>query len=104
MAPGSGSNRNISFTRTAAGDELLAEIVVDRLMVCCWEADFVGMLKIADTYRVRLEAAGDTRELSRILSWLGEGYLNATRFDEAERVLDRARAIGEALGDEECIA
>lgn len=87
-----------------ANDPLLAEIVVDRLMVCCWEADFVGMLKIADKYRARLEAAGDTRELSRILSWLGEGYLNATRFDEAERVLGRARAIGEALGDEECVA
>jgi tetratricopeptide (TPR) repeat protein len=87
-----------------ADDTLLAEIVVDRLMVCCWEADFVGMLKIADTYRARLEAAGDTRELSRILSWLGEGYLNAARFDDAERVLDRARAIGEMLGDEECVA
>ena len=87
-----------------ADDRLLAEIVVDRLLVCCWEADFVGMLKIADKYRARLEAAGDTRELSRILSWLGEGYLNATRFDEAERVLDRARGIGEALLDEECIA
>ena len=87
-----------------ADDRLLAEIVVDRLMVCCWEADFVGMLTIADQYRARLEAAGDTRELSRILSWLGEAYLNAARFDEAERVLDRARSIGESLGDEECIA
>ncbi len=87
-----------------ANDTLLAEIVVDRLLVCCWEADFVGMLKIADKYRTRLEAAGDTRELSRILSWLGEAYLNATRFDDAERVLDRARGIGEALRDEECIA
>jgi tetratricopeptide (TPR) repeat protein len=87
-----------------ADDTLLAEVVVDRLMVCCWEADFVGMLRIAEKYVARLEAAGDTRELSRILSWLGEGYLNATRFDDAERVLDRARAIGEALNDEECIA
>jgi class 3 adenylate cyclase/tetratricopeptide (TPR) repeat protein len=89
---------------SCADDKLLAEVVVDRLLVCCWEADFVGMLSIADKYRVRLEAAGDTRELSRILSWLGEGYLNAIRFDEAESVLNRARAIGEALGDEECIA
>lgn len=94
----------IEVDPACADDPLLAEIVVDRLMVCCWEADFVGMLKIADKYRARLEAAGDTRELSRILSWLGEGYLNATRFDEAERVLGRARAIGEVLGDEECIA
>jgi tetratricopeptide (TPR) repeat protein len=94
----------IEVDPACADDTLLAEIVVDRLMVCCWEADFVGMLKIADKYRARLEAAGETRELSRILSWLGEGYLNATRFDEAERVLGRARVIGEALGDEECIA
>ncbi|MGV1013944.1 MAG: hypothetical protein ACOYB4_03140, partial [Methyloceanibacter sp.] len=87
-----------------ADDKLLAEIVVDRLMVCCWEADFIGMADIAERYRQRLEAAGDSRELSRILSWLGEGYLNATRFDDAERVLDRARGIGEVLQDEECIA
>jgi hypothetical protein len=84
---------------SCAEDKLLAEVVVDRLLVCCWEADFVGMLNIADKYRVRLEAAGDTRELSRILSWLRESYLNATRFDEAERVLDRARAAAERLQD-----
>jgi tetratricopeptide (TPR) repeat protein len=87
-----------------ASDGLLAEIVVDRLLACCWEADFIGMHDIADKYRARLEAAGDSRELSRILAWLGEAYLNAARFDEAERVLERARAIGEALEDEECIA
>jgi class 3 adenylate cyclase/tetratricopeptide (TPR) repeat protein len=87
-----------------ASDSLLAEIVVDRLLVCCWEADFIGMHYFAEKYRARLEAAGDSRELSRILAWLGEAYLNAARFDEAERVLDRARAIGEELEDEECIA
>ncbi|HZP09694.1 ATP-binding protein [Methyloceanibacter sp.] len=87
-----------------AGDQELAEIVVDRLLVCCWEADFIGMRTFAEKYRTRIEAAGDSRELSRILAWLGEAYLNAARFDEAERVLDRARAIGEALEDEECIA
>jgi tetratricopeptide (TPR) repeat protein len=87
-----------------ASDSLLAEIVVDRLLVCCWEADFIGMHDFAEKYRARLEAAGDSRELSRILAWLGEAYLNAARFDEAERVLDRARKIGEELDDEECIA
>jgi len=60
-----------------ASDGLLAEIVVDRLLACCWEADFIGMHDIADKYRARLEAAGDSRELSRILAWLGEAYLNA---------------------------
>jgi class 3 adenylate cyclase/tetratricopeptide (TPR) repeat protein len=87
-----------------ADDKLLAEIVVDRLMVCCWEADFTGMAEIAERYRQRLEAAGDSRELSRVLSWLGEGYLNATRFDAAERVLERASTIGEEFQDQECIA
>ena len=87
-----------------ADDKLLAEIVVDRLMVCCWEADFTGMAEIAERYRQRLEAAGDSRELSRVLSWLGEGYLNATRFDDAERVLERARTFGEEFQDQECIA
>ncbi len=87
-----------------ADDRLLAEIVVDRLLVCCWEADFIGMHDIANKYRARLEAAGDSRELSRILAWLGEAYLNAARFDEAEQVLDRARKIGDELDDEECLA
>ena len=91
-------------SRIAQSDRLLAEIVVDRLLVCCWEADFIDMREIAEKYRARLEAAGDSRELSRILAWLGEAYLNAARFDEAEHVLDRARAIGEELEDEECIA
>ena len=94
----------IEVEPACADDKLLAEIVVDRLMVCCWEADFTGMADIAERYRQRLEAAGDSRELSRILSWLGEGYLNATRFDDAERVLERARVIGEEFQDQECIA
>jgi tetratricopeptide (TPR) repeat protein len=94
----------IANDAACASDKLLAEIVVDRLLVCCWEADFIGMIDFANKYRARLETAGDSRELSRILAWLGEGYLNATRFDEAERVLDRALKIGEDLDDEECIA
>ena len=94
----------IAADPACADDRLLAEIVVDRLLVCCWEADFIGMQGIADKYRARLEAAGDSRELSRILAWLGEAYLNAARFDEAEKVLDRALKIGEELDDEECIA
>ncbi len=94
----------IAADPACADDRLLAEIVVDRLLVCCWEADFIGMHDIAEKYRARLEAAGDSRELSRILAWLGEAYLNAARFDEAEHVLERARKIGDELEDEECIA
>ena len=69
-----------------ASDRLLAEIVVDRLLVCCWEADFIGMREIAEKYRARLEAAGDSRELSRILAWLRRSLSQRRPFGEAEQV------------------
>jgi class 3 adenylate cyclase len=87
-----------------AEDRTLAEIVVDRLLASCWEADFVGMIRLAERWLPRIEKLGPSRSLSRTLAWLGEGYLNADRFEEAEAALDRALQIGTAIGDRESIA
>jgi tetratricopeptide (TPR) repeat protein len=87
-----------------ADDRTLAEIVVDRLLASCWEADFVGMIRLAERWLPRIEKLGPSRVLSRTLAWLGEGYLNADRFEEAETALDRALQIGSAIGDRESIA
>jgi tetratricopeptide (TPR) repeat protein len=87
-----------------ADDRTLAEIVVDRLLAACWEADFVGMIRLAERWLPRIEKLGPSRVLSRTLAWLGEGYLNADRFEEAETALDRALQIGSAIGDRESIA
>ncbi|MFB9980409.1 ATP-binding protein [Mesorhizobium kowhaii] len=87
-----------------ADEPTLAEIVVDRMLTCCWEADFAGMIRHAERWLPRIEKLGPSRALSRTLAWLGEGYLNADRFEEAEAALDRALQIGTAIGDRESIA
>ena len=87
-----------------ADDRTLAEVVVDRMLACCWEADFVGEIRLAERWLPRIEKLGPSRALSRTLAWLGEGYLNADRFEEAEAALDRALQIGTAIGDRESIA
>ncbi|MER9947804.1 adenylate/guanylate cyclase domain-containing protein [Mesorhizobium sp. M0047] len=89
---------------TSAGDKTVADLVVNRLLVCCWEADFGGMIRIAEKHLPRIEKLGPSRELSRSLAWLGEGYLNSERFEEAQRSLRRALQIGESINDLESIA
>src|SRR4029078_10895142 len=77
---------------------------VSRLMVCCWEADFISMVRLGHEYLPRVECLGPTRQLSRVLAWMGEDYLNEESFAEAEEKLTRALAIGEQIGSEESIA
>ena len=89
---------------TCADDALVADILVNRLMVCCWEGDFASMVRLGQKYLSRVERLGPSRQLSRILAWMGEGHLNSERFEDAERTLDRALAIGEEIGSEESIA
>lgn len=100
-------DRAIAFVEAdpdCADDATIADIVVDRMLACCWEADFVGMIRLAERWLPRIEKLGPSRALSRTLAWLGEGYLNADRFDEAEAALDRALRTGIAIGDRESIA
>jgi predicted ATPase len=64
-----------------ADDALVADVVVNRLLICCWEADFTSMVPLAQKYLPRVERLGASRQLSRVLAWMGEGYLNNERFE-----------------------
>jgi class 3 adenylate cyclase len=76
-----------------------AQAISNHIQISCWDARFTDMISLADQEISRIEAMGDTRELSRTLSWLGEGHLNCANFKTAEDLLSRSLAIGERLKD-----
>jgi len=81
-------------------DELLrAQAISNHIQISCWDARFNDMIALADQELSRVEALGDTREVSRTLSWLGEGHLNCSNFETAGQILSRALKIGERLDD-----
>lgn len=84
-----------------ADDSTLGEIIANWGQVFCWRLNFAEMREMTERHRVRIERNGDTRELSRLLQWMGEAYLSGARYDESEVVLKRALAIAERIGDEE---
>jgi class 3 adenylate cyclase/tetratricopeptide (TPR) repeat protein len=84
-------------------DPLYANAVVNQVPILCWDARFGDMVRLAESNLPLIEALGETSELSRVLAWLGEGYLNFSRFTEAQATLDRALAIAETLADEGAI-
>ena len=89
---------------TCAHDALIADVLVNRLLVCCWESDFANMVPLGQKYLPRLERLGPSRQLSRVLAWMGEGYLNSERFNEAEQILNRALSIGREINCDESTA
>jgi class 3 adenylate cyclase/SAM-dependent methyltransferase len=81
-------------------DELLrAQAISNHIQISCWDARFNDMIALADQELSRVEALGDAREVSRTLSWLGEGHLNCSNFESAEQILTRALEIGERIDD-----
>ena len=84
-------------------DPLYANAVVNQVPILCWDARFGDMVRLAESNLPLIEALGETSELSRVLAWLGEGYLNLSRFAEAQATLDRAMAIAEKLADDVAI-
>ena len=46
---------------TCADDEVVADLVVNRLMVCCWELDFASMVPLGQKYLARVERLGPSR-------------------------------------------
>src|SRR5262249_44906446 len=50
-----------------------------------------------------VEAGGQTRVLSLLLFWLGFAHIFGARAEVARPLLERALALGEALGDPECV-
>ena len=82
-----------------AHDRMRARAVVNQIQVFCWDCQFARMVDVAERHLAPIEALGDVPEVSRVLSWIGEGYMHVGRFTNAEQALRRALAIGEKLGD-----
>lgn len=84
-------------------DDLVSDVVVNQLEVYCFDADFHGMVELAERHLPRIQRTGQTRQLSRTLSWLGEAYVVSSRFIDAERTLKKALEIAEELDDAVCV-
>ena len=93
----------ISTDPDLAKDDLLSDVVVNQLEVYCFDADFHGMVELAETHLPCIQRTGQTQQLSRTLSWLGEAYVVSSRFVDAARTLKQALEIAEKLDDAVCV-
>src|SRR5262249_25434183 len=64
--------------------------------------DFTGLLAL-ERHLPAVEAGGQTRALSLLLFWLGFAHVFGARAEAARPLFERALALGEALGDPECV-
>ena len=84
-----------------ADDKTLGEIIANWGQVLCWRLNYPEMREVTERHLARIERNGETRELSRLLQWMGEAYLCGARYEDSERTLNRALAIAERNSDEE---
>jgi len=89
---------------SAENDLIFARSVVNQTQVLCWNGDFPAMVSLAATHLPRIQALGAFEEVSRALTWIGEGYMHAGRYDEARATLLQALETGRSLASESCIA
>ena len=61
------------------------------------------MVGLAQHHLPRIRALGATEEVSRALTWIGEGYMHVGRYDDARSTLAEALENGRVLGDDSCI-
>lgn len=95
---------SVAPSKGGAEDDLLfAQAVVNQTQVLCWNGDFPAMVGLAQRNLPRIQALGDIEEVSRALTWIGEGYMHVARYDDARATLDRALESGRVLGDESCM-
>jgi class 3 adenylate cyclase/tetratricopeptide (TPR) repeat protein len=88
---------------SAEDERLRAAAVMSQIQVSCWDARFDEMLHLALRELDRMRKLGEEREISRMLSWLGEAYLHSWRYSDASIVLKEALAIGNRIENKECI-
>ena len=88
----------------AENDLIFARTVVNQTQVLCWNGDFPAMVALAETHLPRIRALGALEEVSRALTWIGEGYMHAGRYSEARAMLEQALETGRSLASESCIA
>lgn len=82
---------------------LLARAVVNQTQILCWNGDFPAMTELAQSHLPRVQTLGEIEEVSRLLTWIGEGYMHAGRYADARQAMNRAQAIGKTLGDENSV-
>ncbi len=85
-----------------ADDRFLADMVLAWARAYYYRKDFHGLIGLT-RYLPRVEALGDQRRQSLLLFWLGFAHVTAAHYEAADSVCKKALALGEALGDEECI-
>ena len=69
-----------------------------------YRADFIALNALLDPYLAKMEALGDQRSLSLVLSWLAFSHVFEGHATIAKPLLERALAIAHEIGDAECIA
>jgi DNA-binding NtrC family response regulator/tetratricopeptide (TPR) repeat protein len=84
-----------------ADEGFLADALLAWAQVYYYRSDYTGLIALLERYRARVEALGDRRRLSLLLFWLGFSHVLAARCDVAKPLLEKALALGEALGDEQ---
>ncbi|MCZ6771586.1 MAG: AAA family ATPase, partial [Proteobacteria bacterium] len=84
--------------------DFYTKILADWLEVQQWRADFGRTIAIFEPRLETIEQLSDSDHYARIIAFLGTAYSQMSRFDEAERYLQRALSIGEAREDKDAIA
>ncbi len=95
--------RLIETVPECADDVFLGDLLLAWVRVYYYRKDFRELIDLIRRHLPRLEAHGDRRRLSLLFFWLGFSHVMGARGAEARPILERALALGEALGAEECI-
>jgi class 3 adenylate cyclase/tetratricopeptide (TPR) repeat protein len=85
-------------------DHFIADVLIKWGRVYLYRANFIALNALLEPYLPKMEALGDQRRLSLVLSWLALSHVFAGHGTIAKPLLERALAIAEETGDAECIA
>jgi tetratricopeptide (TPR) repeat protein len=100
-------SRAVEMIHAAPGcvdDAFFTDLVINWSLIFFYSADFKGLRDLLERYLPRIEALGDKRRLSLVLSWIAESHYFSGRGEMAKPFLEKAERIAEEIGDAECIA
>jgi class 3 adenylate cyclase len=83
---------------------LFADTVAKNLETLCWQIEYPAMVELAERHLPRIEGDTGGLPISRVLSWMGDAYINTGKLETAGEVLTRSLAIAVEEDDAECIA
>ncbi len=84
-------------------NKILADVTANWATVFHMRREYKDLINLAERFLPRIEASGDKKSLSLLLSALGNAHAFAGRGNIAKSILERAKTIGEEIGDQECI-